>query len=60
MNENLSCVEAICKTTERTLWPPFLNFPGGSGHKESACNVGDPGWIPGSGRSTGEGDGNPL
>ena len=26
--------------------------------KESACNVGDPGWIPGSGRSPGEGNGN--
>ena len=28
--------------------------------KESACNVGDPGSIPGSGRSPGEGNGNPL
>ena len=28
--------------------------------KESACNAGDPGWIPGSGRSPGEGIGNPL
>ena len=28
--------------------------------KESACNVGDPGSIPGSGRSLGEGNGNPL
>ena len=28
--------------------------------KESACNVGDPGSIPGSGRSPGEGIGNPL
>jgi len=28
--------------------------------KESACNAGDPGWIPGSGRSTGEGIGYPL
>ena len=27
---------------------------------ESACNVGDPGSIPGSGRSPGEGNGNPL
>ena len=30
----------------------------GSDSKESACNVGDPGLIPGSGRSPGEGDGN--
>ena len=28
--------------------------------KESACNAGDPGSIPGSGRSTGEGTGSPL
>ena len=35
-------------------------FPGGSDGKESACSVGDPGPIPGSGRSPGEGNGNPL
>ena len=35
-------------------------FPGGSGSKASAYNVGDPGSIPGSGRSPGEGNGNPL
>jgi len=35
-------------------------FPGGSNGKESACNVGDPGVIPESGRSPGEGNGNPL
>ena len=35
-------------------------FPGGSDGKESACNVGDPGLIPGSGRFPGEGKGNPL
>ena len=32
----------------------------GSGSKESACNAGDPGLTPGSGRSPGEGNGNPL
>ena len=37
-----------------------LGYPGGSVGKESACNAGDPGLIPGSGRSLGEGDGNPL
>ena len=36
------------------------NFPGGSDGKESACNVEDQGSIPGSGRSPGEGNGNPL
>ena len=35
-------------------------FPGGSDGKVSAYNVGDPGLIPGSGRSPGEGNGNPL
>ena len=37
-----------------------LGFPGGSEVKASACNAGDPGSIPGSGRSPGEGNGNPL
>ena len=37
-----------------------LGFPGSSDCKESACNGGDPGLIPGSGRSPGEGNGNPL
>ena len=36
------------------------NFPGGSEGKASAYNAGDPGSIPGSGRSSGEGNGNPL
>ena len=35
-------------------------FPGGSEGKASACNVGDPGSVPGLGRSPGEGNGNPL
>ena len=35
-------------------------FPGGSDGKESACNTGDPGLIPGSGRSRGKGNGYPL
>ena len=37
-----------------------LRFPGGSDAKASVYNVGDPGSIPGSGRSPGEGNGNPL
>ena len=35
-------------------------FPGGFNGEESACNVGDPGSVPGLGRSPGEGNGNPL
>ena len=35
-------------------------FPGGSAGKESACNIGEPGSIPGLGRSAREGIGYPL
>ena len=37
-----------------------MGFPGGSVGKESACNAGDGGSIPGSGRFPREGNGNPL
>ena len=37
-----------------------MGFPGGSDSKQSACNEGDPGLIPGLGRSPEEGNGNPL
>ena len=37
-----------------------IGFPGGSVGKEFICNVGDLDSIPGSGRSPGEGNGNPL
>ena len=54
---DLRCTHAIY-----TYWQTWnvLGFPGGSESKESACNVEDPGSIPGSGRSFGEEDGNPL
>ena len=42
-----------------TRWP-YGGFPGGTEVKTSAYNVGDLGSIPGSGRSHGEGNGNPL
>ena len=38
----------------------FKGFPGGSAGKEFNCNAGDPGLIPGSGRSPGEGIGYPF
>ena len=44
----------------KTLNSQKQGFPGGSDGKESACSTGDPGSIPGSGRSPGEGNGNPL
>ena len=37
-----------------------MGFPHSSISKESACNAGDPGSIPGSGKFPGEGNGNPL
>ena len=43
------------RSTERR-W----GFPGGAGGQEPACSAGDLGLIPGSGRSPGEGNGNPL
>ena len=45
---------------DRLPIPVFLGFPGGSAGKESACNAGDLGSIPGLGRSPGEGKGYPL
>ena len=45
---------------DRLSTPVFLGFPGGSNSKESACNAGDLGLIPGLGRSPGGGHGNPL
>ena len=42
-----------------TLYP-YLDFPGGSDSKGSACNAGDPGSIRALGRSPGEGNGYPL
>ena len=47
-------VKHLLKLTE------CMGFPGGSDSKASACNVGDLGSIPGSGRCPGEGNGNPL
>ena len=45
---------------DRLPTPVFSGFPHGSAGKESACNAGDPSFIPGLGQSTGEGIGYPL
>ena len=44
------------------IWADWtgMGFPGGSDGKESACNVGNLGLIPGLGRSPGGVQGNPL
>ena len=51
-----SCGQAPCWVV--TL--QYLGFPGGSDSKESACNAGDLGSVPGLGRSPAEENGNPL
>ena len=61
------CVSLLL-TSEITKYSTFfffffkmvLGFPHSSVGKDSACNVGDPGLIPGLGRSPGEGNDNPL
>ena len=45
---------------EVTIVKSSLDFPGGSDGKESAYGAGDQSLVPGSGRSPGEGNGNPL
>ena len=55
-----SWVWKICWRRDRLPTPVFLGFPGGSAGKESACNVGDLGSIPGLGSSPGEEKGYPL
>ena len=47
----------MCHSTFKPVW---MSTPGGSDGKESACNVGDWDLIPGSGRSPGGGNGNPV
>ena len=42
------------------LWTHLLQILGGSDSKESVCNAGDLGSIPGLGRSPGVGNGNPC
>ena len=46
--------------SDNCIYPYNQGFPDSSIGKESASNAGDPGLISGSGRSPGEGHGNPL
>ena len=55
-----SWVGKIHWRTDSLPTPIFLGFSCGSAGKESACNVGDLGLVPGLGRSPGEGKGYPL
>ena len=56
------CVSALGRLVSSYRLPTatFLGFPGGSDRKESVCNAGDLGLIPGLGRSPGGKHGNPL
>ena len=59
LDSALSCLvsdQPRIRAEQRETW----GFPDGSAGKESACNAGDPGLIPGLGRSPGEGKGYPL
>ena len=56
-------VDLFLLSSKWIFWKIYLHqgsFPGGSGGKASTYNVGDPGSIPGSGSSPGEGNGSPL
>ena len=62
-------VQKVCPALKNSIQPErftvwrfihTLGFPGGSKGKASAWNAGDPGSIPGWGKSPGEGKGNPL
>ena len=50
----------IAKWIDYTYIHMYWGFPGVSDSKESACSAGDPGLIPGLGRSPGEGNGDPF
>ena len=52
-NSSLCCLRKVLAVVAK-------GFPGGIEDKVSACNAGDRGSIPGSGRCPGEGNGNPL
>ena len=55
---SLSAIQQI--PTGYLLYILYMGFPGSSAGKVSSCNAGDPGLIPGLGRSLGEGSDNTL
>ena len=56
----LACWEAPIHNLRQLKAQLLCILYGGSEGKKSTCNVGNPGWIPGSGRSPGEVNGYPL
>ena len=61
-NIGKQCIQSYTfnKHSESTLFAFRVGFPAGSGVKNPRANAGAAGSIPGSGRSPGEGNGNPL
>ena len=53
-------LQLIFNVYKSSSFTSIMGFPGGSDGKASVCNAGDPGSIPGLGRSPGEGNGSPL
>ena len=60
LKRRLQWIAALIRSKICVLLELSLDFPGGSDGKASAYNAGDPGLIPGLGKSSGEGNGNPL
>ena len=63
--EHFLFLQGLIESRKDSLWKSQvvtvgLGFPSGSDSKESTCNLGDSGSIPGLGRSPGGGHGNPL
>ena len=54
----IKCILNICTYAHTCIYLIYITY--GSGVKECTCNAEDPGLIPGSGRSPGEGNGYPL
>ena len=59
-NKKKKLTSGLCSQWNIKAWFYQMDFPGGSDSKASAYNVGDLDSIPVLGRSTGEGNGNPL
>ena len=57
INEHLGCIHILVIINNATM---NMGFPDSSAGEESTCNAEEPGSIPGSGRSAGEGIGYPL